>query len=133
MAIDEQTKKIYYISTEVSPLERHLYSISFDGSGKRRLSQSEGTHSFSMGQNGRYYIDRWSNTEIRGRSSCGPQKMGAGCSMSIPIMKEFVNLPTVISTSRGSCFHLPHRTARSWMGIWLSPMILIVRQPIRFC
>ena len=66
MAIDEQTEKIYYISTEVSPLERHLYSISFDGSGKRRLSQSEGTHSFSMGQNGRYYIDRWNNTEDPG-------------------------------------------------------------------
>src|SRR5690625_5530468 len=57
---------MYYISAGVSPLERHLYSISFDGSGKRRLSQSEGTHSFSMGQNGRYYIDRWNNTDDPG-------------------------------------------------------------------
>lgn len=62
-AINTDTERIYYESTEVSPLERHLYSIKFDGSGKQRYTEENGRHSFSMGDDGRYFIDRWSNTE----------------------------------------------------------------------
>ena len=36
--IDPLTQAIYYTSTESSPLERHLYAIRFDGTGKRRLT-----------------------------------------------------------------------------------------------
>jgi dipeptidyl-peptidase 4 len=61
-AINPESGRIYYESTEVSPLERHLYSVQFDGSDKRRYSHDPGRHRFSMGQNGRYYIDTWSNT-----------------------------------------------------------------------
>ncbi|NIP80706.1 MAG: alpha/beta fold hydrolase, partial [Gemmatimonadetes bacterium] len=61
--IDPETRTLYYTSTEESPLERHLYAIGFDGTGKRRLTETRGTHSIDMGPNGRYYIDRWSNTE----------------------------------------------------------------------
>ncbi len=60
-AINSEIGRIYYESTEVNPLERHLYSIRFDGTDKRRYSHIEGRHSFSMGQDGRYYIDTWSN------------------------------------------------------------------------
>lgn len=66
LAVNENDEKIYYVSTEESPLERHLYGISFDGSQKEKYTQTPGTHSFSMGQNGRYYIDSWSNTEDPG-------------------------------------------------------------------
>lgn len=62
LAINEDDETIYYVSTEDSPLERHLYSVAFDGSEKTKYTQTPGTHSFSMGQNGRYYIDSWSNT-----------------------------------------------------------------------
>ncbi|MFW5952162.1 MAG: S9 family peptidase [Gemmatimonadota bacterium] len=61
--IDPESRTVYYTSTEVSPLERHLYAIGFDGSGKRRLTGSRGTHNIDMGPNARYYIDRWSNTD----------------------------------------------------------------------
>lgn len=61
LAINADQEKVYYISTEESPLERHLYSIGFDGSGKQKYTETAGTHSISMGPNGRYYIDRWSN------------------------------------------------------------------------
>ncbi|MGQ0560493.1 MAG: S9 family peptidase, partial [Gemmatimonadota bacterium] len=60
-AIDPETRTIYYASTEVSPLERHLYAIRFDGSGKRKLTESEGRHLFNMSPAGNYYIDTWSN------------------------------------------------------------------------
>lgn len=60
-AVNSDDERIYYSSTEESPLERHLYSIKFDGSEKRKLTQSSGTHTISMGQDGTYYIDTWSN------------------------------------------------------------------------
>lgn len=62
-AVNSEKGRIYYESTEVSPLERHLYSISFDGTGKTRYSNQPGRHFFDMGPDGRFYLDRWSNTE----------------------------------------------------------------------
>lgn len=62
-AVNSEQGRIYYESTEVSPLERHLYSIGFDGTGKMRYSRESGLHSFDMGPDGRYYLNQWSNTE----------------------------------------------------------------------
>jgi dipeptidyl-peptidase 4 len=61
--VDPATRTLYYTSTEESPLERHLYSIRFDGTGKLRLTLARGTHQIDMSPNARFYIDRWSNTE----------------------------------------------------------------------
>jgi dipeptidyl-peptidase 4 len=62
-AVNSGQNRIYYESTEVSPLERHLYSIGFDGSGKRKYSDEPGRHSFDMGPDGHFYLDSWSNTK----------------------------------------------------------------------
>lgn len=59
--IDPTSKTIYYVSTEPTPLERHLYSIGFDGKGKKKLTQTKGTHSINLSPSGRYYIDSWSS------------------------------------------------------------------------
>ncbi len=58
------TKRIYYSSTEDSPLERHLYSIKFDGTGKQELSTAKGTHSINLSPNTKYYIDSYSNINL---------------------------------------------------------------------
>ncbi len=60
-AIDPKARRIYYASTEVTPLERHLYTINFDGKNKRKLTQASGNHAFNMSPNGKYYLDTWSN------------------------------------------------------------------------
>lgn len=60
--VDYQSERIYYTSTEESPLERHLYSINFEGTGKTKHTQAEGAHDITMGSNGKYYINRYSNT-----------------------------------------------------------------------
>ena len=52
---------IYYTSTEVSPLERQLYEIRVDGTGKKRLTTTAGTHHINMSPDTRYYTDRWSS------------------------------------------------------------------------
>ncbi len=59
--VEPRERTIYYVSTEASPLERQLYAIRFDGTGQRRLTAEEGTHSIDMSPDTRYYIDRWSN------------------------------------------------------------------------
>lgn len=61
--IDPDSRTVYYTSTEESPLERHLYAVSFDGTGKQRLTRTRGTHTIDFSPGGGWYIDRWSNTE----------------------------------------------------------------------
>jgi dipeptidyl-peptidase-4 len=62
-AVDLDSRTIYYTSAEDSPLERQLYAVAFDGSGKRRISEGRGRHRFDVSPNGRFYLDRWSNIE----------------------------------------------------------------------
>jgi dipeptidyl-peptidase-4 len=60
--IDPGTKSIYYLSTEASPLEQQLYTIKFDGTGKKKLSEAPGFHTIDMSTNTEYYLDQYSNT-----------------------------------------------------------------------
>jgi dipeptidyl-peptidase-4 len=60
-AVDAKNNTIYYSSTEDSPLERHLYSVRYDGSRKTKLTEVAGRHYINMSPNGRYYIDKYSN------------------------------------------------------------------------
>ncbi len=67
--LDEPGGRIYYVSTEASPLERQLYRISLDGNDKKRLTENAGTHSVSMGPGCGYYLDSFSNlTQPPGRT-----------------------------------------------------------------
>lgn len=59
--IDPKAKKVYYTSTEVSPLERQLYVVDADGKNRRRLTNTAGKHAVNFSPNGQYYIDRYSN------------------------------------------------------------------------
>src|SRR5699024_10584597 len=62
-AIDYQKERIYYSSTQESPLQRHLYAIDFNGDNKTRLTRLKGTHSINMSPNARYYVDSYSSTK----------------------------------------------------------------------
>lgn len=56
VGLDEKGKKLYYLSTEASPLERNLYVIQLDGKGKKLLSPLAGTHSINMSPDHRFFI-----------------------------------------------------------------------------
>ncbi len=62
--INTGAKKIYYTSTEISPLERHLYSIDFDGTEKQRISKETGKHSFNLSPNTMFYLDTYTNVNL---------------------------------------------------------------------
>jgi dipeptidyl-peptidase-4 len=59
--IDPKTQSIYYLSAESSGLAQEFYSIKFDGSGKKKLSEVDGKHTINMSPNTKYYIDSYSN------------------------------------------------------------------------
>ena len=65
--INPDTKTIYYLSAEASPLEQIFYSIRYDGSHKTMLSLVGGFHEIDMSPNAKYYIDKYSsiNTPTR--------------------------------------------------------------------
>ena len=63
VAIDEGRKKIYFTSTESSPLERDLYVINFNGRNKRKLSKETGTSAINMSPDYKYYINYFSSNE----------------------------------------------------------------------
>ncbi len=62
-AINTKKKTLYFVSTEVAPLEQNLYSVKFDGSGKRRLTNARGNHRVNVSTIGQYYIDSWSDVK----------------------------------------------------------------------
>ena len=62
-AIDEAKRKVYYGSSEISPIETQLYSVGFDGGGKTRLTQTEGTHQVKANNDGSFSLDAFSSLE----------------------------------------------------------------------
>jgi dipeptidyl-peptidase-4 len=62
LGMDEKAKLLYYVSTEVSPMEKHFYSISLDGKKKVKLSKVSGVHKINMSIDFQFYIDHHSSS-----------------------------------------------------------------------
>jgi dipeptidyl-peptidase 4 len=59
--VDEKNQKVYFLSSEGSPLERQLYSIRLNGKDRVRISQGAGTHAVSMSPTTAHYLDTFSS------------------------------------------------------------------------
>ena len=55
---------MYYISTQESPLERHLYKVNIKNGKTEKLTQVKGTHSIVLNKATGYFIDKYSSTTI---------------------------------------------------------------------
>ncbi len=73
--IDPGKRLLYYLSCEVSPLERNLYSTKFNGKGKKRITSNPGNHRINMSPGGSYFIDSYSDITT---PSCIDLKNGKG-------------------------------------------------------
>lgn len=60
-AIDEAKQSIYFASSEVSPLETQLYSVSFKGGERTRITAEEGSHVIHANADGSVFIDIFSS------------------------------------------------------------------------
>ena len=63
VGLDQQKKKLYYMSTEDSPLERHLYVISLSGKGKKKLTAKAGISTVNMSDDCSFYMNYFSSAD----------------------------------------------------------------------
>jgi len=68
-AVDEKRGQVFFTGLERSILERHIYRVSEKGGRPTRLSQAAGTHYATFSPDARYYVDRYSSTEMPWRLS----------------------------------------------------------------
>lgn len=61
-------RRVWYLSTETSPLRRNLYSVGLNGKGKRRLTPDEGFYSVAPGKGMKYYISTFSSASVPNRA-----------------------------------------------------------------
>jgi len=62
--VDEADEIIYYTSNERGTIYSDLYSVRFDGTDKKRLTEEPGSHSIDMTDNPKCFIDRYSNANF---------------------------------------------------------------------
>lgn len=67
--VDESHQKVYFSSTEASPLDRQLYSIKLNGKDRTRVSRESGTHEISMSPTAEYFLDTFSSSTEPPRSN----------------------------------------------------------------
>jgi dipeptidyl-peptidase-4 len=107
VAVVEQgdEKRVMYLSDEGNPLEQHLYSVKFDGSGKQRLDKAEGTHRIWAGPGAPYYLDNYSTLKSPSRTtlhSGDGTELGVYREANTKVRDEFEILPTEIVTFKGA-------------------------------
>ncbi|MBK6265333.1 S9 family peptidase [Marivirga sp. S37H4] len=61
VGIDQKAGKAYYISTEVSPLDRTFYEIGLNGKNKKALGELEGNTQINMSSDYQYYLNYYHN------------------------------------------------------------------------
>ena len=104
LGVDKARETIYFTSAEQSPLERQIYSIGFDGSGKKRISIYPGTHGVSLSPGALYFMDDFSSLTAPPRSTI---YTGDGTELRKfrepePTHAEYDILPTEIVTMKTS-------------------------------
>ncbi len=61
LGVDEKQGVVYFVSTEKSPIERHLYRVPLAGGEPARLTRQGGNHSINLSPNAAWYVDTYSN------------------------------------------------------------------------
>ena len=62
--VAHDARNVYYYSAEVSPVERHLFSVSLRNGKVRRLTRSEGWHNCTISPDGKYFSDNYSSLDV---------------------------------------------------------------------
>lgn len=60
-------KRVWFLSTETSPLRRNLYSVGLDGKGKRRLTSEEGFYTVALSCGMKYFLTTFTNARTPNR------------------------------------------------------------------
>ncbi len=60
LGLDEDESRVFFVATEKSPMERHVYEIRMDGSKLQRLSNDKGWHEAIVSPDGDFFADTYS-------------------------------------------------------------------------
>ena len=66
--LSSKNNNIYYSATGENPMNTLIYCVGLDGKKQKLLTPNEGTHSFSLSSNGKYFYDRYSNGKVPNKS-----------------------------------------------------------------
>jgi len=64
LGFNQQENKIFIMSTESSPLERHLYSVDLETLERIKLTEEAGVHSILFNSEYEYYIDQFNSSNV---------------------------------------------------------------------
>ena len=64
VAVDRAGKYVYYLSSEVSPVEKQLFRVDVKSGKKNRLTSEEGWHNITMSGDCAYFIDNYSSIKV---------------------------------------------------------------------
>ncbi len=62
--LSHNDRTVFYYSSEVSPVERHLFSVSLRNGKVRRLTRGEGWHNCTISPDGKYFSDNYSSLNV---------------------------------------------------------------------
>jgi dipeptidyl-peptidase-4 len=74
--LDEKSETIFYQSVENGSINRDIYSVKLNGSGKKRLSTATGTNAATFSPNFEYYINTFSSAKTPAEYSLNNAKTG---------------------------------------------------------
>ncbi|TXF77430.1 S9 family peptidase [Chryseobacterium sp.] len=64
LGFNEKKREIYYISTQETPLERHLYKVNWSNFETHRLDSASGMHTGILSKDGTQLYDIYSNADV---------------------------------------------------------------------
>ena len=102
--VDEKAGRVWYTSTEASPVERQLYSVGLGGTGKRRHTQTAGTHQASFGPGCANWVDYYSSLKEAPRKTvyAGSEAATVYGGKFADWLSEYEILPTELLTFHGA-------------------------------
>lgn len=62
MGFDAKNEKMYFMSTQESPIQRHLYELNIKKGSIKKLTGINGTHTAMLNSNKTYFLDSYSNS-----------------------------------------------------------------------
>jgi len=83
---DPRETKLFYTSTQVSPLERHLFSIELKTGKTTKFTIAKGTHTTIVSPDGKFVIDKLSSLKVGSRTTLINEK-----AETIRVIAEDVN------------------------------------------
>lgn len=67
IGFDDKGENLFYVSTEASPIEKHIYKINLKNGKKEQLSKEEGIHYATLSASGKYICDTYTSQNNPGK------------------------------------------------------------------